>query len=144
MSLTCLKSGIWQVELRIPSDVRVVLGRTRFAQSTGPRDKREPSSRTLPILTELQQLITTARQSPELIQPKPDRTVCLSDAAQGHEGRGDSSAWLDELKPSQAKLYDAIEWGEGVSLPTHMSEFIEVHYTRQRTQPLHLSRNKHC
>jgi hypothetical protein len=34
MNLTCLKSGIWQVELRIPSDVRVVLGRARFAQST--------------------------------------------------------------------------------------------------------------
>jgi len=134
MNLTCLKSGIWQVELRIPSDVRVVLGRTRFAQSTGTRDKRKASNKALPILTEWQQLITTARQSPELIQPKPDRTVCLSDAAQGHEGRGDSSAWLDELKPSQAKLYDAIEWGEGVSLPTHMSEFIEVHYTRHRTQ----------
>ena len=27
MNLTCLKSGIWQVELRISSDVRVVLGR---------------------------------------------------------------------------------------------------------------------
>jgi integrase len=134
MNLTCLKSGIWQVELRIPADVRVVLGRTRFAQSTGTRDKRKASNKALPILTEWQQLITTARQSPELIQPKPDRTVCLSDAAQGHDGRGDSSVWLDELKPSQAKLYDAIEWGEGVSLPTHMSEFIEVHYTRHRTQ----------
>ncbi|MDB2654564.1 hypothetical protein N9Y68_06565 [Luminiphilus sp.] len=134
MNLTCLKSGIWQVELRIPSDVRVVLGRTRFAQSTGTRDKRKASNKALPILTEWQQLITTARQSPELIQPKPDRTVCLSDAAQGHDGRGDGSVWLDELKPSQAKLYDAIEWGEGVSLPTHMSEFIEVHYTRHRTQ----------
>jgi hypothetical protein len=41
MNLTCLKSGIWQVELRIPSDVRVVLGRTRFAKSTGTRDRRE-------------------------------------------------------------------------------------------------------
>ena len=134
MNLTCLKSGIWQVELRIPSDVRVVLGRTRFAQSTGTRDKRKASNKALPILTEWQQLITTARQSPELIQPKPDRTICLSDAAQGHDGRGGCSIWLDELKPSQAKLYDAIEWGEGVSLPTHMSEFIEVHYTRHRTQ----------
>ena len=134
MNLTCLKSGIWQVELRIPSDVRVVLGRTRFTKSTGTRDKRKASNKALPILTEWQQLITTARQSPELIHPKPDRTVCLSDAAQGHDARGGFSAWLDELKPSQAKLYDAIEWGEGVSLPTHMSEFIEVHYTRHRTQ----------
>ena len=43
-------------------------------------------------------------------------------------------AWLDQLKPSQAKLYDGIEWGEGISLPTHMSKFIEAHYTRHSTQ----------
>jgi hypothetical protein len=40
-----LKSGIWQVELRIPADVRVVLGRTRFAKSTGTRDKRKASNK---------------------------------------------------------------------------------------------------
>ena len=134
MNLTCLKSGIWQVELRIPSDVRVVLGRTRFAKSTGTRDKRQAINKALPILTEWQQLITTARENPELIQPKPDRPVCLHDAAQGLLANWHSQPWLDQLKPSQAKLYDAIEWGEGVSLPTHMCKFIEAHYTRHRTQ----------
>jgi hypothetical protein len=44
MNLTCLKSGIWQVELRIPSDVRVVLGRARFTQSTGARDNGPSAS----------------------------------------------------------------------------------------------------
>ena len=82
MNLTCLKSGIWQVELRIPSDVRVILGRTKFAQSTGTRDKREASNRALPMLTEWQKLIATARQNPELIQPKPDRSKPLSEASQ--------------------------------------------------------------
>ena len=134
MNLTCLKSGIWQVELRIPSDVRVVLGRTRFAKSTGTRDKRQAINKALPILTEWQQLITTARENPELIQPKPNRAICLPDAAQEVMGNWHGLAWLDELKPSQAKLYDAIEWGEGVSLPTHMCKFIEAHYTRHRTQ----------
>ena len=134
MNLTCLKSGIWQVELRIPSDVRVVLGRTRFAKSTGTRDKRQAINKALPILTEWQELITTARENPELIQPKPDRPVCLHDAAQGLLGNWYSQAWLDQLKPSKAKLYDAIEWGEGVSLPTHMCKFIEAHYTRHTTQ----------
>ncbi len=134
MNLTCLKSGIWQVELRIPSDARVVLGRTRFAKSTGTRDKRQAINKALPILTEWQQLITTARENPELIQPRPDRPVCLHDAAQGRMGNWHSQAWLYQLTPSQEKLYDAIEWGEGVSLPTHMCNFIEAHYTRHRTQ----------
>ena len=134
MNLTCLKTGIWQVELRIPSDVRAVLGRTRFAKSTGTRDKRQAINKALPILTEWQQLITTARQNPELIQTKPDRAACLPNAAQELLGNWHSQAWLDQLKPSQAKLYEDIEWGEGVSLPTHMSKFIEAHYARHRTQ----------
>ena len=100
MNLTCLKSGIWQGELRIPTNVGVVLGRTRFAKSTGTRDKREASYKALSILTEWRQLITTARHSPKLIQPKPDLTVCLCDAAQGHDARGDGSDWLEELKPT--------------------------------------------
>ena len=134
MNLTCLKSGIWQVELRIPSDVRVVLGRTRFAQSTGTRDKREASNRALPMLTEWQKLIATARQNPELIQPKLDRSKRLPEASQRLCDNRDTQPWLDELKPSQANLYAAIDWCGGVSLPTHMTDFIEAHYTRHRTR----------
>ena len=88
MNLTCLKTGIWQVELRIPSDVRAVLGRTRFAKSTGTRDKRQAINKALPILTEWQQLITTARQNPELVKTKPDRAVCLPNAAQEQQLEG--------------------------------------------------------
>lgn len=104
MNLTSLKSGIWQVELRIPSDVRVVLGRPRFAKSTGTSDKRQAINKALPILTDWQELVTTARQNRVLIQPKPHRTVCLSDTFQERMGVWKSQAWLDQLKPSQANL----------------------------------------
>ena len=129
MNLTCLKSGIWQVELRIPSDVRVVLGRTRFAKSTGTRDKRDAANRALPVLNEWHQLIATARQNPELIHSKLRRSERPYSASQELYGCRVIPTWLDQLKPSQANLYAAIEWGVGVSLPIHMSEFIEAHYT---------------
>ena len=48
MNLTRLKSGIWQVELRVPVDVRHVLGKTRFAKSTKTQDKRTAMQR-LPV-----------------------------------------------------------------------------------------------
>ena len=134
MNLTCLKSGIWQVELRIPSDVRVVLGRTRFAQSTGTRDKRKASNRALPMLNEWQQLIATARKTPELVQPKLARSKRLSDASQGRCDNRHTPSWLEQLKPSQANLYAVIEWDDGVSLPAHMLDFIEAHYIRHRTK----------
>ena len=132
MNLTCL-SGIWQVELRIPSNVRVVLGRTRFAKSTGTRDKREAANRALSVLNEWHQLIATARQNPELIHSKLRRSERPYSASQELYGCRVIPTWLDQLKPSQANLYAAIEWGVGVSLPTHMSEFTS-HYTRYRTQ----------
>ena len=50
MNLTCLKSGIWQAELRVPKDVRPVMGRTRFAKSMGTRDKREAVMKAVPLL----------------------------------------------------------------------------------------------
>jgi integrase len=134
MNLTCLKSGIWQVELRIPSDVRVVLGRTRFAQSTGTRDKRKASNRALPMLNEWQQLIATARETPELVQLKLARSKRLSDASQGRCDNRHTPSWLEQLKPSQANLYAVIEWDDGVSLPAHMLDFIEAHYIRHRTK----------
>jgi integrase len=79
-------------------------------------------------------LILTARQNPELIQPKSDRSKRLSEVFQGLCDNRDTQPWLDELKPSQANLYAAIEWCDGVSLPTHMTDFIEAHYTRHRTR----------
>ena len=50
MNLTCLKSGIWQAELRVPTDLRLVIGRTRFAKSMGTRDKREAVVKAAPLL----------------------------------------------------------------------------------------------
>ena len=41
MNLTCLKSGIWQAELRVPEDVRDIIGKTRFAKSMRTRNKCE-------------------------------------------------------------------------------------------------------
>ena len=98
MSLTCLKSGIWQVELRIPTDVRVVLGRTRFAKSTGTRDKREASNKALPIFTAWQQLIITARQNPELIQPKLKLFNGWGIYAQNFEGQILKNVMLEGVK----------------------------------------------
>ena len=92
MNLTCLKSGIWQVELRIPSDVRVVLGRTRFAKSTFTRDKRQAASKALPILAEWQQLISIARQNPDLIRSKPCLLYTSPSPRDVEESRMPSSA----------------------------------------------------
>ena len=57
MNLTRLKSGIWQVELRVPVDVRHVLGKTRFAKSTRTQDKRTAMRLAAPVLADWQEAI---------------------------------------------------------------------------------------
>ena len=61
MNLTCLKSGIWQAELRVPQEVRSVIGKTRFAKSMGRWNKREAVLRAAPLLEQWQSDIELAK-----------------------------------------------------------------------------------
>ena len=67
MNLTCLKSGIWQAELRVPEEVRAVIGKTRFAKSTGTRNKREAVLRAAPLLERWQSDVELAKSDPQAL-----------------------------------------------------------------------------
>ena len=120
MNLTCLKSGIWQAELRVPQEVRPVIGKTRFAKSTGTRNKREAVLRAAPLLEQWQSDIELAKSDPHaLIAKQAQRnaeqafrsSLQASGVPEGH------LAWLRNLPPLKASKYEAIEWGSGMSLP---------------------------
>ena len=67
MNLTCLKSGSWQAELRVPKEVRPVIGKTRFAKSTGTRSKREAVLGAAPMLAQWQSDIELAKSDPQTL-----------------------------------------------------------------------------
>ena len=120
MNLTCLKSGIWQAELRVPKDVRPVMGRTRFAKSMGTRDKREAVVKAAPLLEQWQSEIDLAKSDPQAFMANQ----ILRKARQEFHGKpldsgrsDDHLAWLENLPPSKALLYEAIEWGSDTTLP---------------------------
>ena len=70
MNLTCLKSGIWQAELRVPEDVRDIIGKTRFAKSMRTRNKREAVVKAAPILENWQSEIDLAKTDPQAFVAK--------------------------------------------------------------------------
>ena len=70
MNLTCLKSGIWQAELRVPEDLRDVIGKTRFAKSMRTRNKREAVVKAAPILEQWQSEIDLAKTDPQAFSAK--------------------------------------------------------------------------
>ena len=70
MNLTCLKLGIWQAELRVPQEVRPVIGKTRFAKSMGTRNKREAVLRAAPLLEQWQSDIELAKSDPHALIAK--------------------------------------------------------------------------
>lgn len=67
MNLTCLNSGSWQAELRVPKEVRPVIGKTRFAKSTGTRSKREAVLGAAPMLAQWQSDIELAKSDPQTL-----------------------------------------------------------------------------
>ncbi len=70
MNLTCLKSGIWQADLRVLQDVRPVIGKIRFAKSTGTRNKREAVLIAAPLLAQWQSDIELAKTDPQALKIK--------------------------------------------------------------------------
>lgn len=137
MNLTCLKSGIWQAELRVPQEVRPVIGKTRFAKSTGTRDKREAVLRAAPMLKQWQSDIELAKSDPQtLIAKQAQRKAqqAFRPLSQESGVAEDHLAWLRDLPPSKASKYEAIEWGSGIPLPSYMESFIQSHYTKPNTQ----------
>ena len=70
MNLTCLKWGIWRAELRVPEELRPVVGKTRFAKSTRTRNKREAVLRAAPLLEQWQFEIELAKPDPQTLIAK--------------------------------------------------------------------------
>ena len=137
MNLTCLKSGIWQADLRVPTDLRLVIGRTRLAKSMGTRDKREAVVKAAPLLEQWQSEINLAKSDPQAFMANQ----ILRKARQEFHGKpldsgrsDDHLAWLHNLPPSKALLYKAIEWGSDTPLPAYMDAFAQSHCTKPGTQ----------
>ena len=131
MNLTCLKSGIWQAELRVPKDVRLVIGKTRFAKSMGTRVKREAVMKAVPLLEQWQSDIELAKSDPEAFVAKQILRKAHQDFVGKPSATGASQdylEWLQKLPPSKASLYEAIEWGSDIPLPTYMNDFIRSHF----------------
>ena len=136
MNLTCLKSGIWQAELRVPEDVRDIIGKTRFAKSMRTRNKREAVVKAAPILEQWQSEIDLAKTDPQAFVAKQ----VLHNARDFGDKPSDSRvsnrhfAWLYDLPPSQASAYETIEWGGDIPLPAYMTTFVKSHYSKPGTQ----------
>ena len=137
MNLTCLKSGIWQAELRVPEDVRDVIGKTRFAKSMRTRNKREAVVKAAPILEQWQSEIDLAKTDPQAFVAKQILHNARCDFGGKPSDSGVSNghlAWLYDLPPSKASAYERIEWGSDIPLPAYMNTFVKSHYTKSGTQ----------
>ena len=137
MNLTCLKSGIWQAELRVPEDVRDIIGKTRFAKSMRTRNKREAVVKAAPILEQWQSEIDLAKTDPQAFVAKQVLHNARCDFGGKPSESGASNghlAWLYDLPPSKASAYERIEWGSDIPLPAYMNTFVKSHYTKSGTQ----------
>ena len=137
MNLTRLKSGIWQAELRVPEDLRDVIGKTRFAKSMRTRNKREAVARAAPILEQWQSEIDLAKTDPQAFVAKQilHNARCDFGGKPSESGASNGQlSWLYDLPPSKASAYKTIEWGSDIPLPAYMNTFVKSHYTKSGTR----------
>ena len=133
MNLTLLRSGIWQVELRIPVDVREQIGRIRFAKSTGTRDKQEARRKSLDLLSQWHREIEAVR--------------CTGGPSGLCKGLSDTYSRTlvkyddDPIQPSDSivepprrSVSSAFDVDTQYALEVHAEAFVSEHYTSGRSQ----------
>ena len=152
LNITQRANGIYMADLKVPAEVRHIIGKARLTQSLRTRDRRIAQQEAGPILAEWDRQIRLAREEPDAILEElaVARTRINLEREKGQEaldewGYTDTESkleakgytnedWLESLPPSQAEKYMNVMWGEGMPLPQFMEAFIKAHYTKHRTK----------
>ena len=148
MSLT-KRNGIYYAQRSIPADVRHIIGKSNFRQSTGCRDKVNAMAEAAKWLQTWDRMIQLARNEPDAVR---DEIAVLTaraaiERAQGEvdewgyteseaarEGKYEERDWLEALPPSQQRAYVDIMFGNGVPLPHFMDRFIAANYDKAKAK----------
>ena len=133
MNLTRLRSGIWQVELRIPIDVREQIGRIRFAKSTGTRDKQEARRKSLDLLSQWHREIEAVRSEggPSGLCEGLSDTYSRTRVAYGDDPIKPADPIVG---PPMRSVSSAFDIDAQYALEVHAEAFVSEHYTSGRSQ----------
>lgn len=153
MSNLVKRKGVYYAEVRVPPDVRNIIGKAVFRRSTGCRDKRNAELEAAPWVSEWWKLIKASRANPEEVieriaslkalntQQQEDREYAAIEHEYGADGQrtGRSVGWTDaelamedylwdlqnKLSPSEYQYYEDIYKGRtGIPIELFVSAWI--------------------
>lgn len=153
MSNLVQRKGVYYAEVRVPPDVRNIIGKAVFRRSTGCRDKRNAELEAAPWVSEWWKLIKASRANPEEVieriaslkalntQQQEDREYAAIEHEYGADGQrtGRSVGWTDaelamddylwdlqnKLSPSEYQYYEDIYKGRtGIPIELFVSAWI--------------------
>ena len=154
MSNLVKRKGVYYAEVRVPLDVRNIIGKAVFRRSTGCRDKRNAELEAAPWVSEWWKLIKASRANPEEVleriaalealntQQQEDREYAATEYEYDADGQrtGRSAGWTDaelamedylwdlqnKLSPSEYKHYEDIYKGlTGIPVGLFVSAWIK-------------------
>jgi integrase len=157
MSNLVKRKGVYYAEVRVPPDVKSILGKAVFRRSTGCRDKRNAELEAAPWVSEWWKLIKASRANPEEVieriaslkalntQQQEDREYAGIEHEYDAAGQrtGGSAGWTDaelamedylwdlqnKLSPSEYQYYESIYTGRrGVPIGLFASAWVEDEY----------------
>lgn len=152
MNITKRSNGIYMADLKVPEDVRHILGKARLTKSLKTRDKRIAQQEAGTVLAKWDRQIRLAREEPDAIleelaiararidREKEDPSIKVDEwgylpTESAIEAMGlTNEDWLESLPPSVADRYCDVLWGDGIPLPQFMEGFIRDRYAKHRTQ----------
>ena len=157
MSNLIQRKGIYYAEVRVPSDVQNIIGRSVFRKSTGRRDKRNAELEAAPWVSEWWKRIKAARANPDAVleqvasmralhaQQKEAEEFVFIEHEYDKDGRktGRKAGWTDaevvmdsylsdlqnKLSPSEYQYYDDIYEGRvGIPIGLFVSAWVDEEY----------------
>ena len=114
------RKGVYYAEVRVPPDVRNIIGKAVFRRSTGCRDKRNAELEAAPWVSEWWKLIKASRANPEEVieriaslkalntQQQEDREYAGIEHEYDANGQrtGRSAGWTDAELAMEDYLWD--------------------------------------
>ena len=129
VNITKRENGIYRAEIKVPSELRPVIGKSKLTKSLKTRDKRRAVIEAGPILDGFYRQLELARTAPDqyvkLIAQKNLQGRSQAPDQWGYtQAEADTEGWLDSLPEAERKRYEPIAH-KGVPYSSFVDAFID-------------------
>lgn len=129
MNITKRENGMYRAEVKVPKELRPIIGKSKLSKSLKTRDRRKATIEAGPILAEFYEQLDVARTAPDLyVKLIAEKQLQSSRQPVDNYGytqaESDIEGWLDSLSDVERKRYESIAQ-RGMPYPALLDAFLD-------------------